>query len=89
MKHVLDSHEKRISTLESHWDKVDSRLISIENTVLKEGNRQAERQEELLDKLVNHHFSFKESRWGFYAKAWGTGGVFATLLYFLLERVFN
>jgi hypothetical protein len=53
---MLEDHESRLGKLEANWVKIDDvekKVLSVENTILKQGGE----QKDLLHKLIDHHFN--------------------------------
>lgn len=56
MRSILEDHEDRIVKIEANWGKIDDvekKVLSVENTVLRQGGE----QKDLLHKLIDHHFN--------------------------------
>lgn len=92
----LDDHEGRLIRLEANWlkiDDVEKKVLSVENTVLKQGTE----QKDLLHKLIDHHFTsklqsdtnqteLKKSRFNTYASIFSGGGVLFLIIQWILSN---
>lgn len=84
---TLESHEGRIRSLEEfqmRQEQVNSdirnKLTDTENTVLKEGGKQQEMIQKLLDHVLGSKTFSQQQFWKVAAIAAGSGGVIYTLI---------
>lgn len=92
----LDDHEGRLVKLEANWlkiDDVEKKVLSVENTVLRQGSE----QKDLLHKLIDHHFAsklqsdvnqvdLKKSKLSTYASIFSGGGILFLILQWLITH---
>lgn len=86
---IWQDHEKRITVLETGYDRMSYEMQDVKKVVKDE----SEAQKKLLNRLIEHHLStnkFKLSKmWQLILNIFGAGGIIVTVIYAAVQFLGN
>ncbi|AKG05512.1 hypothetical protein AAV35_012610 [Salimicrobium jeotgali] len=84
---IWQDHERRITTLENTFTTFSSKVDGVEKTIKDQGDK----QEKLLNNLIDHHLSTKKMRiskfWQVILNLTGAGSIVTGLIYAITQLI--